>query len=46
MSVYEDATFNLHGNLVIDCDPKPPKEFKLKRNTYLGDHTIGYINKC
>ena len=34
MDAYEDATSYLHGYLVIDCDPKSPRELKLRTKIF------------
>ena len=45
MDAYEDATSYLHGYLVIDCDPKSPRELKLRTKFFPGEQTICYIRK-
>ena len=45
MEAYEDATSKLHGYLVVDCDPKSPRELKLRTNIFPGEQTICYIKK-
>ena len=45
MDAYEDATSYLHGYLVIDCDPKSPRELKLSTKIFPGEQTICYIRK-
>ena len=45
MDAYEDATSYLHGYLVIDCDPKSPRELKLRTKIFPGEQTICYIRK-
>ena len=45
MEVYQDATSILHGYLVIDCDPKSPRELKLRTNIFPDDQTVCYIIK-
>ena len=30
----------LHGYLVVDCDPKSPRELKLRTNIFPGEQTI------
>ena len=39
MDAYEDATSYLHGYLVIDCDPKSPRELKLRTKIFPGEQT-------
>ena len=46
MEAYEDATSILHGYLVVDCDPKSPREVKLRTNIFPGETTICYMKKC
>ena len=45
MEAYQDATSNPHGYLVIDCDPKSPRELKLRTNSFPSEETICYISK-
>ena len=45
MEAYEDATSQLHGYLVIDCDPKSSRDLKLRTNIFPGETTICYIQK-
>ena len=45
MEAYEDATSKLHCYLVVDCDPKSPRELKLRTNIFPGEQTICYIKK-
>ena len=45
METYEDATSKLHGYLVVDCDPKSPRELKLRTDIFPGKQTICYIKK-
>ena len=45
MEAYEDATSYLHGYLVIDCDPKSPRDLKLRTHIFPGEQTICYIRK-
>ena len=45
MEAYEDATSALHGYLVIDCDPKSPRDIKLRTKIFPGEDTICYIRK-
>ena len=45
MEAYQDATSNPHGYLAIDCDPKSPRELKLRTNIFPGEETICYISK-
>ena len=45
MEAYEDATSQLHGYLVIDCDPKSPRDLKLRTHIFPGERTICYIRK-
>ena len=45
MDVYEDATSYLHGYFVTDCDPKSPRELKLRTKIFPGEQTICYIRK-
>ena len=45
MEAYEDATSKLYGYLVVDCDPKSPRELKLRTSIFPGEQTICYIKK-
>ena len=42
MEVYQDATSEVYGYLVIDCDPKSPQELKLRTKIFPGERTICY----
>ena len=43
MKVYEDATSENYGYLVVDCDPKSSKYIKLRTNIFPEEETICYI---
>ena len=43
MGVYLDATQDLYGYLVIDCDPKSDRLLKLRTNIFPGNENICYI---
>ena len=45
MEAYQDATSKSHGYLVVDCDPKSPRELKLRTNIFPGEQTVCYISK-
>ena len=45
MEAYADATSKPYGYLVIDCDPKSPRELKLRTNIFPGEQTICYMRK-
>ena len=45
MEAYEDATSMLYGYLVIDCDPKSPRDLKLRTKIFPGESTICYLKK-
>ena len=45
MEAYIDATSSPHGYLVVDCDPKSPRELKLRTNIFPGEETIIYLSK-
>ena len=45
LEAYEDATSKPHGYLVTDCDPKSPRELKLRTNIFPGEKTICYVKK-
>ena len=45
MEAYEDATSKLYVYLVVDWDPKSPRELKLRSNIFPGEQTICYIKK-
>ena len=42
---YQDATSNLYGYLVIDCNPASPRDLKLRTKIFPGERTICYIKK-
>ena len=44
MEVYKDTTTIPHGYLVIDCDPKSPRDLKLRTNIFPGEKNICYLN--
>lgn len=43
IQVYQDATSKLHGYLIIDCDPKSPRDLKLRTHIFPGEETVCYI---
>lgn len=43
LQAYEDATSLPFGYLVIDCDPKTPREIKLRTKIFPGERTICYL---
>ena len=45
MEAYQDATSKSHGYLVVDCDPKSPRELKLRTYIFPGEQTVCYISK-
>ena len=45
MEAYEDATSKLHGYLVVDCDPKSPRELKMRTHIFPGENTVCYLRK-
>ena len=45
MEAYEDATSVLHGYLIADCNPKSPRDLKLRTNIFPGEETICYLKK-
>ena len=45
MEAYQKATNELYGYLVIDCEPKSPRELKLRTKIFPGERTICYIKK-
>ena len=44
MECYKDATSLPFGYLLIDCDPKTPRELKLRANIFPKDQAICYAN--
>ena len=44
MEIYKDTTTIPHGYLVIDCDPKSPRDLKLRTNIFPGEKNICYLN--
>ena len=45
MEDYQDATSKPHRYLVIDCDPKSPRELKMRTNIFPDEQTVCYISK-
>lgn len=45
LEVYQDATMQPHGYLVIDCDPKSPRELKLRTHIFRGEQCLVYLPK-
>ena len=45
MEAYEDATAQPFGYLVVDCDPKSPRELKLRTHIFPGETTICYLKR-
>lgn len=45
LEVYQDATRSSHGYLIIDCDPKSPRELKLRTNIFKGEQCLIYLPK-
>ena len=45
IEAYEDATYKPYGYLVVDCDPKSPREFKLRTNIFPTENTVCYLKK-
>ena len=45
MEAYQDATSKPHGYLVIDCNPKSPRELKMRTNIFPDEQTVCYISK-
>lgn len=42
---YEDATAPIYGYLLIDCDPKSPRELKLRTKIFRGETCVVYLPK-
>ncbi len=42
LKAYEDATSYPFGYLIVDCDPKSPRELKLRTHIFPGERTICY----
>ena len=40
LEVYKGATSIPHGSLVIDCDPKSPRDLKLRTNIFPDEEHI------
>ena len=45
LQAYEDATTQPFGYLVVDCDPKSPRQLKLRTNIFPGDVPICYLKQ-
>jgi GTPase SAR1 family protein len=45
MEIYNHATKNPYGYLVIDCDPKSPKELQFRTKIFPNEYTICYLSK-
>lgn len=45
LEVYQDATSENHGYLVIDCDPKSPREIKLRTKIFKNETCVVYLLK-
>ena len=43
LEAYQDATCKPFGYLVIDCDPKSPRQLKLRTNIFPGEQTLCYL---
>ena len=42
---YEHATAKEYGYLIVDCEPKSPKELKLRTKIFPREETICYMSK-
>ena len=45
IEAYEHATASQYGYLVVDCEPKTPKELKLRTLIFPSEQTICYLKK-
>ena len=45
LEVYEDATSEQYGYLIVDCSPNSPKQLKFRTHIFPGENTIAYIMK-
>ena len=45
VEAYYDATYKLYGYLLIDCDPRSPREFKYRTDIFPGEYTKIYLSK-
>jgi hypothetical protein len=45
LEAYEDATSQPFGYLVVDCNPKSPREIKLRTNIFPGEETVCYLKR-
>jgi len=45
VEAYYDATYDMFGYLLIDCDPKSRREFKYRTKIFPGENTIIYLSK-
>lgn len=43
LEAYQDATSDNYGYLVVDCDPKSPKEVKLRTKIFANEECIVYL---
>ena len=45
VEAYEDATSEMFGYLIVDCDTKSSRDIRLRTNIFPGEQTICYIKK-
>ena len=45
MEAYEDATSEMYGYLIVDCDPKSSRNIRMRTNIFPGEQIICYIKK-
>ena len=41
--VYEECTSSTHGYLLVDCDPKSPRELKLRTNIFRNEQCVVFL---
>ena len=46
MEAYEDATSEMYGYLIVDCDPKSSRDIRIRTNIFPGEETICYIKRA
>ena len=45
MEAYEDATSEMYGYLIVDCDPKSSRDIRMRTNIFPGEETVCYIKR-
>ena len=45
METYEDATSEMYGYLIVDCDPKSSRDIRMRTNIFPEEETVCYIKR-